>query len=67
MLVKDDSEACEEAEKDGIPLIYGLEDVPNGVYLDTEENKEIIKEMLNKYPEYKKWGESNKPSQETNA
>lgn len=56
MLVEDDAEAAIEAEKDGIKLIYNMVGVPNGVYLDTEENREIIVEMLEKYPEYKKWG-----------
>lgn len=62
LLVDDDGEACKEAEKDGVPLIYGLENVPDGAYVDTEENRAIIEEMLNTYPEYKELGELNKSS-----
>ena len=58
MLVEDDAEACAEAEKEGIPLIYGLEGVPDGVYVDSEENREIIAKKVQQYPEYKKWGNS---------
>ena len=54
MLVEDDEQASKEAEKAGIPLIYDMENVPDGVYVDTEENRKIIKEMLNVYPEYMK-------------
>lgn len=32
-----------------------MEGVPNGVYIDTEENRESIRKSLKKYPEYKKW------------
>ncbi len=53
MLVKTDEEACRKAEKDGLKLIYGLEGVPDGVYIDTEENRKIIKNMLEIYPEYR--------------
>ena len=53
MLVEDDIQASIEAEKDGIKLIYEMEFVPNGVYLDTEENRKTILEMLEKFPEYK--------------
>lgn len=60
MLVENDEQASKEAEKAGIPLIYNLDGVPNGVYVDTEENREIIAKMLNLYPEYKKWGENQK-------
>lgn len=56
MIVKDDEQASKEAEKAGIPLIYDMEDVPKGVYVDTDENREIIKKMLNIYTEYKKCG-----------
>lgn len=56
MLVEDDKQACVEAEKSGIPLICDMQFVPNNVYVDTEENRRIILEMLKKYPEYKKIG-----------
>lgn len=58
MLVEGDEQASKEAEKAGIPLIYDLEGVPNGVYVDTEENRNIITKMLKRYPEYKQWGEN---------
>lgn len=58
MLVEGDEQASKEAEKAGISLIYGLEGVPDGVYVDTEENRAIITKMLIIYPEYKKWGKS---------
>lgn len=54
MLVEDDEQASKEAEKAGIPMIYDMDGVPNGVYVDTEENREIITKMLNIHPEYKK-------------
>lgn len=56
MLVEDDEQASKEAEKAGISLIHDMEDVLKGVYVDTEENREIIIKMLNIYPKYKKWG-----------
>lgn len=55
MLVDTDDEASRDAERDGIKLIYGMEGVPNGVYLDTPENRDIIKQSLEDFPEYKKW------------
>jgi hypothetical protein len=57
MLVEGDEQASKEAEKAGIALIYDFEGVPDGVYVDTEENRNIINKMLNIHPEYKKWGE----------
>lgn len=54
MLVENDEQASVEAEKAGIPLIYGMDGVPDQVYIDTEDNREIIISMLEKYPEYKK-------------
>lgn len=55
-LVENDEQASIEAEKDGVKLIYGMEGVPDQVYVDTEENRQIIIDMLEKYPEYKKVG-----------
>lgn len=52
-LVEDDEKASIEAEKDGIKLIYNMDGVPNQVYIDTEENRKVIIEMLEKYPEYR--------------
>ena len=51
-IFKDDDEACVETEKDGISLIYGMEGVPDRTYVDTDENRDIIRRMLKKYPEY---------------
>lgn len=56
MLVEDDAQAAIEAEKEGVKLIYNMEGVPNQVYIDTPSNRKIIEEMLEKYPEYKKYG-----------
>lgn len=53
MLVEDDEQASKEAEKAGVPLIYNMESVPNDIYVDTKENREIIRKMLTLYPEYK--------------
>jgi hypothetical protein len=55
MLVEYDADASVEAEKEGINLIYGMDGVPDRVYIDTEDNRKIIIETLEKYPEYKKW------------
>ena len=52
-LFADDAEAAKAAERDGIRLIYGMEDVPDGVYVDTPENRTAILEGLEKYPEYR--------------
>lgn len=57
MLVEDDDQASIEAEKDGVKLIYNMSGLPDRVYVDTVENRQITKEMLEQYPEYKKWGE----------
>lgn len=59
MLVNDDIEASAIAEhRFGVKLIYGMRFVPDGVYVDTPENRKIIKKALELYPEYKKWGET---------
>ena len=52
-LFPDDEEAAKAAEQDGFPLIHGMEDVPDGIYLDTEENREAILRGLRQYPEYR--------------
>jgi len=57
MLVDDDVEACKEAEKDGISLIYGMPRVPGGVYVDTEENRALILKSLEENPEFKNYPE----------
>lgn len=53
-LFGDDEEACKQAEKDGVKLIYGMEGVPDGVYIDTFKNRNIIIKSLEQNPEYKK-------------
>ena len=45
--VPDDNAAAKAAEDDGIRLIYGMEDVPDVVYIDTPENREVIVKGLN--------------------
>ena len=52
-LFPDDEEAARAAERDGIRLIYGMQDVPDGVYVDTPENRTAIQDGLEKYPEYR--------------
>ena len=52
-LFADDEEAALAAERDGFPLIRGMEDVPDGVYLDTEENRTAILLGLREHPEYR--------------
>lgn len=58
-MFKDDEEASKQAELDGIKLIYNMDGVPDGVYLDTIENRNIINKVLEEQPEYKKWGNKN--------
>lgn len=53
MLCEDDEAASALAEKDGIRLISGMAGVPDGVYIDTPENRAAIVAGLEKYPEYK--------------
>ncbi len=53
-LFADDEQAAQAAERDGVRLIYGMEHVPDGVYVDTPENREVIQKNLETYPEYKK-------------
>ena len=52
-LFADDEDAAHAAELAGFPLVHGMEDVPDGVYLDTEENRKAILRGLQQYPEYK--------------
>lgn len=55
-LVEDDVQAARLAEQDGVKLIHDMPHVAPGVYVDTLENRAVIKEMLEKYPEYKDVG-----------
>ena len=52
-LFPDDETAAKAAERDGVQLIYGMEDVPDGIYLDTPENRAAILDSLERYPEYR--------------
>ncbi len=49
----DDFEAAKIAESEGVRLIYGMEDVEDGIYIDTPENRRKITESLSKFPEYR--------------
>lgn len=42
----DESYATKLAERDGVKLIFGMPQVPDGLYLDTEQNREIIQKYL---------------------
>ena len=42
----DESYATKFAERDGVKLIFGMPQVPDGLYLDTEQNREIIQKYL---------------------
>ena len=53
LMFDDDEKAALAAERDGFPLICGMDDVPDGVYLDTKENRAAIILGLQKYPEYR--------------
>lgn len=51
-LYKDDDEAVLAAKRDGVPLICGMAGIPDDIYVDTDENRNIIKEWLFQYPWY---------------
>ena len=53
LMFDDDEKAALAAERDGFPLIRGMDGVPDGVYLDTGENRAAILLGLEKYPEYR--------------
>ena len=61
-LFPDDEEAAKAAERDGVQLIYGMEDVPDGVYLDTPENRAAILDSMDKHPEYRDVASKHKQS-----
>lgn len=48
-----DDEAARAAEADGVKLIYGMEDVPDGVYIDLLENREVLCRTLSFFPGYR--------------
>ncbi len=64
-LLEDDAEAAKAAERDGIQLIYRMEGVPDGVYVDTPENRTAILDGLEKYPEYRAVAEAENQAPET--
>ena len=41
-IYNDDDEAARAAQRDGVKLIYGVQFVEDGIYLDTPENREIV-------------------------
>ena len=43
-MFEDDEEAARAAEADGIKLIYGMQGVPDGVYVDSVENRQKLLE-----------------------
>ena len=45
-MFEDDAEAARAAEADGIKLIYGIPGVPDGVYIDTPENRQRLQDHL---------------------
>ena len=47
-----DFEAAKAAEQDGVRLIYGMDGIPDGIYIDTPENRELIRKGLGLYPDY---------------
>ena len=40
--IEDDEQAAKAAEADGVKLIYGMTGIPDGVYVDTPENRAIL-------------------------
>lgn len=51
-LYKDDDEAALAAKRDGVLMICGMAGIPDDIYVDTDENRNIIKEWLAQYPWY---------------
>ena len=46
---EDDAQAAKAAEQDGIKLIYGMEGVEDGIYLDTPDNRRTLKAALREH------------------
>ena len=44
----DDDEAARAAQRDGVKLIYGVQFVADGIYLDTPENRGIVEKYSRK-------------------
>ena len=57
-----DFEAAKAAEQDGVRLIYGMDGIPDGIYIDTPENRELIRKGLGLYPDYRNWRDDLDPS-----
>ena len=55
-------EAAKAAEQDGVRLIYGMDGIPDGIYIDTPENRELIRKGLGLYPDYRNWRDDFDPS-----
>ena len=60
--VKTNFEAAKAAEQDGVRLIYGMDGIPDGIYIDTPENRELIRKGLGLYPDYRNWRDDFDPS-----
>lgn len=45
-IYEDDEAAAKGAEQDGVKLIYGMDGVEDGVYIDTARNRRIIESVL---------------------
>lgn len=46
----------------GVRLIYGMDGIPDGIYIDTPENRELIRKGLGLYPDYRNWRDDFDPS-----
>lgn len=45
-LCDDDEEAAKAAEQDGVKLVYGMDGVEDGIYLDTPDNRRVLENAL---------------------
>jgi len=46
-LYQNDKEAAKAAEKNGVKMIYDMSGVDDGVYIDSQKNRELIEKYLN--------------------
>ena len=42
--------------------MYGMDGIPDGIYIDTPENRELIRKGLGLYPDYRNWRDDFDPS-----
>ena len=47
---------------EALQLIYGMDGIPDGIYIDTPENRELIRKGLGLYPDYRNWRDDFDPS-----